>query len=172
MSNKISLDGVLQDGWTINIVTQGQPIPNPPPVQPPPPPVIPPPANGIVLPWDINSLMSPNPVRFVAGETKTLIARIANQVHGFDVIFYPMADFTVTGKMTFPPKPDGTPYKLVSGVAQRLAAGLTAGYDGSINLTIRTGSIVLEAYIYPGDFVITLAADKAGWGYLNTELYP
>lgn len=151
-------------------------VPAPPPEPPPPPPPPKPPVvDGIIVPWNITSTMPESRVNFAAGQTKTWIARIAKNVRGFDFIYYIMADFTITAKMQFPLKSDGKEYSLMAGVKERLATGLRATYESAITLRIWTPSlgqaVILDPVIYPGDFIITLTADRAGWGFLNTTLY-
>jgi hypothetical protein len=145
--------------------------------------------NGIVLPWNINSGMLESRIYFRAGETKTFIARFPSNVNGFDFIYYPMTDFTVTASLQMPLKPDGThyelgprvlrsnpnnrDYKVIEDGSGTLFTGLWASYDGSIDFKVSAGGgFVLDSSIYPGDFIITLTADRDGWGFMNTELYP
>ncbi len=73
-----------------------------------------------------------------------------------------------------PLKPDGQPYKTVTGKTE--VSGFWAKADGAITLKVHTVKapgplFVLDDFIYPGDFLISLKADGAGWGFLNTELF-
>ena len=144
------------------------------------------PANATVLPWGMNPING-GIIFFSANETKTFIARITSNVRGFEVIFLPQTDFTVTCSFRLPFKSDGTYYQFTPQMLSNpniqisedssgtLISGLSASYDGSIDLRIWSASlagVVLDPFIYHGDFVITLTADKAGWGSMTTSLNP
>ena len=128
---------------------------------------------GDILQWNINSLSPGAMITFNAGETKTFIARVTSNIKGFDVIFYPMQDFIITCNFKMPLKPNGTPYTTTLGITEFI--GLKAGYESAISIKLWTtsmGGIVLDSFIYPGDFIVTMTANRTGWGYMNTSLYP
>ncbi len=156
------------------------PVPTPPiPPQPTPEPApipipAPIPVDGTVVPEHLNSGDPNSRIGFSAGQTRTFIIRIKEKVRGFDFLYYPMTDFIVKGGMKLPLRPNGKRYNTFNG--QTEFGGLWAGYDGSITLKIWTSSvgaptIILDDFVYPGDFVVTLTADREGWGFLNTDLH-
>ena len=82
-----------------------------------------------------------------------------------------------------PLKPDGTHYQLASTVRNvtedsygTLISSFWAGYESAITLKVWTASVgapvVLDTFIYPGDFIITCIADKAGWGFIRYRIVP
>ena len=124
-----------------------------------------------VLPWNLVSSDPASQIQFRANETKTFIAKVTSNVRGFNLIFYPMTDFTVTCTLQMPLKPDGNPYSTTFGTTLTLL-GI---YDSRTTFNIWTTAMgranVLDPFVYPGDFILTCTADKAGWGFLNTNLF-
>ena len=125
------------------------------------------------LTWGMNPINSGR-ISFTAGETKTFFVNVGSTpVRGFEIIFTPQADFTVTCSFKMPLKPDGTPYR--TSVGKTEFTGLWASYDGAIHPRIWSqalGGIVLEPAIYEGNFTLTCTADRVGWGTMTTSLTP
>jgi hypothetical protein len=136
---------------------------------------IPPLTNGIVLDWNVNHVVE----QFAPNETKTFIIRVPQNANGFQVSFQTMG-IMVTGSFRIPLKPDGTHYKLtlsaLSSVVEdsngTLISGLSASNEGAVDFKVFTRSFVLDPYIYPGDFILTLTTDvQGGWGWIATSIY-
>ena len=87
-------------------------------------------------------------------------------------MFYPLTDFIATCVLQMPLKPDGTAYSTNFGATLTLSGT----YDNRITFNIWTAAMgranVFDPYIYTGDFILTCTADKAGWGFMNTNLWP
>lgn len=147
------------------------PTPTPPVTPPPVVPPGPPPPGTMLLPWGLNGINAGQNFSFAAGETKIMTLRVSELAKGIEVRYAPQSDFTVTCSFKMPLKTDGTPYHTLLGKTE--FTGLSASYEGSVWVRLFTqslGGIVHEPYIYPGDFIFTCTADKAGRGTMNTGL--
>ncbi len=167
---------LLEDGkilWEKTYVVDPGPVdPVPGPVPTPTP--GPTPAGAILLAWGMNPLNSGARISFQPGQTQTWIARVPQQVRGWELIYTVQSDFRVDCKFQMPLKPDGTPYRT------SISTNLWASYDGAIHIRFWSKALwgqVDEPCIYPGDFILTCTADMTEtpggkYGSLTTSLTP
>ncbi len=146
---------------------------------------IPHPTTGLVLRWNMTALDADARVSIAAGETKIFIARVTNNIRGFELDFYPMMDFTVSCTFRLPLKPDGSHYStkfnsvpnisVVEDSSGTIISGFWATYELYLKVKIWSAALagmILDPYIYPGDFILTMTADRAGYGFMTTPSLP